>query len=60
MMRLESAVEALANLFYLIEHEAEDPVKVRAFIEMAQQPMRVLTDAVTGRRLLDKPRPPLS
>ena len=42
---MEIAVEALANLLYLIKEGADKPEQVREYVEWAQGPMRTLIEA---------------
>jgi hypothetical protein len=43
---LKSAVEALNNLIYVASQEADRPEQVRVYLELAQEQMNTIIDAL--------------
>jgi hypothetical protein len=42
--RTINAIEAIVNVFYLIEHHADDPASVRRLVDLVQPALATLVD----------------
>lgn len=53
--RFESAVESICNLAYVLAIEADNPAKVREYVDLLQQSLDLLVSLTKEARLREKP-----